>query len=89
MRTHNAVDTVCADDGVGGGRGAVFEMDVDGTVLFVVELVDALVEVGALRRDEFDELVEEVGPVHALLARGVCLGVDELAFVFAFALEET
>lgn len=86
MRTNDAVDAVCADDRVSGSRRAVFEMDVYGTVLLVFEFVDALVEVGAVRWDAFDELVEEVGPVHASLARGVHLGVDELAFVFAFAL---
>lgn len=41
---------------------------------------------GALGRDAFDELFEEAGAVHALLAAGVELGVDELAFVVAFAL---
>lgn len=86
MRTNDTVDAVCANDRVGGSRRAVFEMDVYGTVLLVFELVDTLVEVGPVRWNALDELVEEVGPVHAPLARGVHLGVDELAFVFAFAL---
>ena len=85
--TNDAVNTVCAKDDVRGRRAAVLEMDLYGTVVLLVhDLVDAFVEVGALGGDAFDELVEEVGAVDALLAGGVFLGVDELAFVFAFAL---
>ena len=80
------MDTVCANDDVRGCRGAIFEMDLYGTVLFVLDFIDAFVEVGAVRGDAFDELVEEVGSMHALLACGVFLGVNELAFVFTFAL---
>ena len=80
------MDAICANDGVRGCRRAVFEMDVYRTALFIFEDVDAFVEVRAVRGDKLDELVEEVGPVHARLAGGAKLLVDELAFVFAFAL---
>ena len=86
MRTNDAVDTICANDDVRGCRGPIFEMYVYGTVFLVHDLIDAFVEVGAFRGDAFDELVEEVGAMHALLACGVFLGVNELAFVFTFAL---
>ena len=86
MRTNDTVDAVCANDDVRGCRGAIFEMYLYGTVLLVLDFIDAFVEVGAFRGDAFDELVEEVGSMHALLARGIFLGVNELAFVFAFTL---
>ena len=86
--TNDAVDAIGADDDVRGRRGVVLEMDLHGTVVLLVvyDLVDAFVEVGAFGGDAFYELVEEVGAVDALLAGGVLLGVDELAFVVAFAL---
>ena len=86
MCSHHTVDAICANDCVRGCRRAVFEMNVYRTVLFVFEDVDAFIEVRAVRGDKFDELIEEVGPVHACLAGGAELSVDELAFAFAFAL---
>ena len=76
MRTNDAVDSLCAYYHVRGCCGAVFEVYVYGAVVLVLEVVEAFVELGALRGDAFDELVEEVGAVDASLACGVCLGVD-------------
>ena len=46
MCTHNAVNTVGTDDGVGGSSCAVFEVDRDRTVWLVVYDIHALVEMG-------------------------------------------
>ncbi len=80
------MDAIGADDGVRGDRGAIFEVDNDWAVWCLFERIDPFVEVSALRRNDFDQLVEEVGPMDALLAGGIELSVNELAFVVALAL---
>ena len=86
MFANGAVDAIGADDGVRGDRSAVFEVDDDGAVWCVFERIDPFVEVRALRRNDFDQLVEEVGAMDALLAGGIQLSVNELAFVLALTL---
>lgn len=82
------MNAIGSNHGVSDSRCAVFEMNDNGTALLVLQRINAFVEVCPLRRNAFDKLVEEVSTMHALLARGIELGVDELALMFAFALKK-
>lgn len=61
-------DAVAADEGVGGGGGAVVEGEVDWAVWVLGEGVEAFAEFDHACGDDLDELVEEVGAVAAFEA---------------------
>ena len=63
-------------------------MDHHRTILLIVYEINTFVEVCTLGRDAFDKLVEKMRSMHALLAGDIGLSVNELALMFAFALEE-
>ncbi len=73
---------VAADEGVGGGGGAVGEVEVDGLVGGLGEGVEAFVEFDDAWGIDFDELVEEVGAVAAFEAAGAGVEFEE-EFFFA------
>ncbi len=80
------MNPIGTNHGVSGSRCIVFEMNDNGTALLILQIINPFVEVCTLRRNDFHELVEEVRAMHALLASGIDLSVNELAFMFAFAL---
>ena len=80
------MNAVGANNGICDRRSAIFEVDNCGTVISIFESVNAFIEVSALARYAFNKFVEEASTMHGLLAGGVELSVDELAFVFAFTL---
>lgn len=87
MCTNRAVNAVGADDGICGGCGTVFEVDSNWTVVLFFKKGNSFIEVCSLARYDFDELVQEVSPMNALLASGIDLLVDYLALLLAFTLE--
>ena len=80
------MNTIGTNHGVSGSRCAVFEMNKDGTALLILQIINPFVKMCTLRRNDFYKLVEKMRAMHALLASGIDLSVNELAFMFAFAL---
>lgn len=88
MRTHGAVDTIGTNYCVSGCRCTIFEMNDYWTLLPILQPLNAFVEVCTFGGNALHELVEEMRAMHALLARGVELGMDELALMLSFALKK-
>ena len=83
------MNTIGSNECVRFSRSAVFEMNVHGTILLILYRINALVEVCAFRRNDFDKFIEKVRSMHALLACGIDLSVNKLALVLTFTLKNT
>ena len=82
------MDTIGTNYRASGCRCAVFEMNDYGTISPILQRVNAFVEMCTFGGNALNKLVEKMRAMHALLARGVELSMDELALMLSFALDK-
>ena len=82
----DAVDAVRTNDSICGCGRAILEMEDYATAFFVLNGLEAFVEVRTFSRHSLDETIQKLRAVYALHAAWSLLGTDHLTVLFAFAL---
>ena len=84
----DAVDAIGTNDRICRCGRAVFEVEKHAAARFLLDGLEAFVEVCPSSRHSFDEFIEEMGAMNALHATWALLATDDFALMLTFALKE-